>query len=282
MTTQVTFASPPTGAEAPAVDPAQVKATAPNDAPAADRPAWLPEQFKTAEDFAKSWGDQRAEITRAQQELAALKKAPEGTQPAADKKDDKTALEVPEGDKAVTDAVAKAGFDIAPFQKEWDEKGELTSDSIKKIAEGMKGVLGDQAEAAVQQWYESRKVLADNAKSQAENFTKSVQDFVGGNEAYGELMSWAKTNMNAGEKAAYNNAVNSGDINAARMAVDGLKARAAATGGITPDLLGGGNTDGNTGYGSSFEMTAAMRDPRYGKDPVYTKSVEQKVYRSNF
>jgi hypothetical protein len=69
----------------------------------------------------------------------------------------------------------------------------------------------------------------------------------------------------------------------AKLAVEGLKAKYEAANGVRPALVkGGGNSVGGDAFRSAAEQVAAMRDPRYGKDPAYTRDVEAKSMRSNF
>jgi len=87
---------PQTGPEAPA------------QAPTNDRPAWLPENFKSPEDLAKSYKEAQAELTRLKQ----------GTAPAATE-DKPTSQEQPKApnsdltiDQQAAQAVTNAGLDV--------------------------------------------------------------------------------------------------------------------------------------------------------------------------
>ncbi len=121
MVDSITFGSEITGAEAPAGADAQ------------DRPAWLPENFKTPEDLAKSWADTKAALTQAQQRLAEVDKTATKPDEAGDKKATEEAakdpakpdLTIPEEnpDEAAKDAVEAAGLDVTVWQEEFNTTG---------------------------------------------------------------------------------------------------------------------------------------------------------------
>lgn len=267
-------------AETPAEKPAEVaqKEQQQQQVVAGERPAWLPENFKTVEDFTKSYADQRAELTRTQQELAKLKPAGEQKpeEKSAEKKsEDKPAEQTPE-QKAAAEAVAKSGLDVSTFQTEFNTTGDVSEASRAKIAEGLKAQFGEQAREVVDSFIEGQKARTSNYQAQV--FTAA-----GGEEQYGQMVAWAKTSFNKAEIENFNAAVTKGDLNAARMAVDGLKARYETANGKQPALLGGGPAAAaQPGFASSYEMQTAIKDPRYAKDPAYRKSVEQRIGKSNF
>ena len=105
---------------------------------------------------------------------------------------------------------------------------------------------------------------------------------VGGSEAYTEMTAWAAENMSEEEKTAYNTAVNSKDIETAKLAVVGLKAKFEKANGNEPNLLEGKATvSGEKGYASWAEVTRAMSDDRYSKDPAYQALVKEKLSKSD-
>ena len=99
------------------------------------------------------------------------------------------------------------------------------------------------------------------------------------NEGYAEMIAWAKDNLSSEEKDAYNRVVNGRDLDATKMAVQGLQARMSNT--AEPNLVRGKQSSTTDKYESMAQVTAAMSDPRYEKDPAYRKEVEQKIARSD-
>lgn len=284
----MTYTSEVTGAEAPAKSPEQIAADAAAVARTqvhAPAPQTTEEAVTAATDpSAKALADTKAELTRVQQELARIKK---GEQPP--KADDKATEQPPkvddkvpqpgttEAEKAAADVVAKSGLDVSAWQAEFTQTGDVSEQGREQIAKSLEAQFGQDARNLVDSFIEGQKVRATNYKSE-------VVKIAGGEEQYGEMLKWASTSLNEAEKTAYNRAVDSFDLTSATLAVDGLKARFARERGQDPQLITGNNaiTQNNQGFASTFEMTKAMGDPRYGKDPVYTKSVEQRAMKSNF
>jgi len=109
----------------------------------------------------------------------------------------------------------------------------------------------------------------------------AVMQMAGGNDGYTELTEWAKTNMDEKELNLYNSMVATGTDNA-KMAVEWLMSKREAVEGVEPTLITGkARAASKDEFRSTAEVVTAMKDERYGKDPAYTKDVEQKLARSN-
>lgn len=280
-TASVSFQQAPTGAEAPAADPSKdINAQATNPTGTGDgsnpaRPEWLPQNFNSVEDFVKSSNDARAELTRTQQELAKLRKPSE---PAAEQPAE-GAEKAPqtEAERAANEAVTNAGLDVTSWQTEFNETRDVSEKGRAEIAKALEAQFGPNARTLVDDFIEGQKVRLQNVETQ-------VHNVAGGKDQYAQMMQWAGSNLSDQEVNAYNKAMGSGDFNAMSLAVDGLKARFVRANGSAPKLISGDGSigDSNAGFGSAFEMTKAMKDPRYGKDPAYTKATEQRAMRSNF
>lgn len=278
-TVTASISSPDTGPTAP-------------EKPEASAEAWRPEGFTgTQEDLAKSWRDQRAEITRLQQG----KKKPAEPAPhnpgIAEDSDDPAELdtmdqspdpasadEKPDGQDAAADKVLKtAGFDVSTFQAEYDTSGDVSPASREKIAKGLEKVLGPDARQLVDDYVESKKVVHAN------DFNLYM-DAAGGKDRYADMMAWAKESLTPEQKNAYNRAVNSRDRASALLAIEGLNAKYTSANGRAPRLVrpSGSASTGTKGFASSAEMTAAMRDPRYKTDPAYRAQVAERLAASDF
>lgn len=257
----------------------------------ADRPAWLPAEFKTVEDFTQSYAATKAELTRKSQELASLRKEPSTTEdpPADPPKDPKpTPPKTAEGkqleieDTPIEDkAPAPSMEDFMPYQQEFISTGDVVPENREKIAEKLKPMFGDMALAVVNDYIEGSKVRRDNT-------TRELMDTAGGAEQYQSMMAWAKDNLSAAEKEAYNKQVNSGDVHSAKFAIEGLRAKFEKVNGREPTLLTGDPSalsSTTAPFKSLQDMTAAMKDPRYklnnAEGAAYRKQVQQRVAISN-
>lgn len=282
MTASVQFTTAETGAEAPKPAEQPKPGEQGTPAPAAtERPAWLPEQFKSPEDLAKSYAEAQAELTRMKQAASKPAEQPKpeepkpGEQPKAEEPKPGEQPKTPE--EAAKQAVQNAGLDVSTWQTEFNQTGDVSAEGRAKIAEALKGQFGDNAAQMVNDFIEGQKMRVANYRQQG-------TAIVGGDEQYAQMMAWASSALSAAEQETYNKAVDSFDVNAMQLAVNGLKSKYEAANGVQPKLVSteNGIPNSQVGFASTFEMTQAMSDPRYGKDPVYTKAIEQRAMRSNF
>lgn len=169
------------------------------------------------------------------------------------------------------EALKDKGLDVSSFEKEYDEKGELSADSYKKLADA------GFSKEVVDRYIQAGSIIQEKAVA-------DVKALAGGDEGYTSMTEWAKGNLSTAEVDAFNRVTNTGDMELIKLAVSGLHARYTAAEGKAPALVGGKAISGSSAkdvFRSASEMAVAMRDPRYGKDPVYTKEIELKTFRSN-
>ena len=216
------------------------------------KPEGLPEKFKSVEDLAKSYQELEKKLGDSQ---------PKETE--VSKEDTNSDLDIAEK------AVETAGLNMDTLASEYAEKGELDEKSYEALEKA--GIPKDY----VNQFIEGQKAIADQQAT-------SIKNMVGGAEAYTEMSNWAAENMSEEEKTAYNTAVNSKDLETAKLAVVGLKAKFERANGNEPNLLEGkGTVSGEKGYASWAEVTRAMSDERYSKDPAYQAMVQEKLANSD-
>ena len=107
---------------------------------------------------------------------------------------------------------------------------------------------------------------------------KGIRDSIGGDEAYGKMVSWALENLSKPEIEAFNEATNTMSGPQLSMMVQGLYTRYQNAMGVEPSLYSGRPAaSGPTPYRSTAEVVAAMSDPRYGKDVTYTEDVQRRL-----
>ena len=208
------------------------------------RPDWLPEKFKSAEELAKAYGELEKKMSAPQEEQT--------TEPV---EETASPEEVKQLDK---------------YYDEFIEKNELSEKSYEELdALGLPKDLVDG-------YIAGQKALADNDVSE-------VQKVVGGKDNYSQLLDWSSKNLSQAEKDAFNNTIDNGSTEQVKMAVQGLMGRAGMSAdNPQQDLFEGSVDNTNTDvFGSVAQVTDAMNDPRYQKDPAYRKEVEDKLARSS-
>lgn len=117
------------------------------------------------------------------------------------------------------------------------------------------------------------------------SFISEVKGLAGGEDGYRAVTEWAdKGGLTDAEKESYNRVMNSGDKALIKLAVSGLVAKYREEEGAAPELVTGKASSARREPSDTFDSTeqviAAMKDPRYGRDPAYTRAVERKVARS--
>lgn len=249
--------SPETGPEAPVKEAA---------APV------VPDKFKNADGTVNT-----AALLASYQELEKKQGAPApkaGDPPATDDKAKAEALktEAKTEVEANVDTVLKAaGLDLGVFNGEYAKDGKLSDDSYKALE--AKGY----SKATVDQFIRGQEAINADATAALAD----IKSVAGGDEGYTNLTAWASQTLKPTEIAEFNEAVSSNKPGIVKAAVQALKAKFDATEGTDPKLLGGNFKSSTDSFRSYAEVTKAMSDPRYGKDPAYTKDIEQKVLRSN-
>ena len=218
------------------------------EVPKETKPEWLPEKFQNAEELAKAYGELEKQFSsRPKEEVQEGVKIPEPSKE-------------PENKRVQT---------LDKFYDEYAEKGSLTEDSYKELSkQGLNKELVDG--------------YISGQKALAENHTKTIQDTVGGKEKYSDLISWAGKNLSETEQSTFNNLVEGGTLDEAKFAVQGLMMRSGTSFNPKQPELFEGTSDvtSSDAYGSVSQVTEAMQDPRYDKDPAYRKKVADKLARS--
>jgi small-conductance mechanosensitive channel len=247
MVEAVTIKQEETTAEQPVVEEKQVETKS-------ERPDWLPEKFANAEEMAKSYTELETKIGQPKEETP---------------KEEEAKPETLEIDKTAEEAVEAAGLDMTQLQQEYNEKGALDEKSYNALEKA--GIPKDY----VNQFIHGQEAIAQQLQN-------TIKGEVGGAESYTEITSWAKDALSPNEITAFNKTVNSGDLEAVRLAVTGLKARHDAVNGTEPRLVSGKATsDSPAGYNSWAQVTAAMKDARYENDPAFRDAVQNKISKSN-
>ena len=246
MTESVTITSEQTGPNAPGEEGLEV---APNvmdmdaEATAVDRPDWLPEKFDSPEAMAEAYGNLESKFSQ------------------------DTAKAVAEGDALTTEAIMTASAEYA-------QNGALSENMMDALVG--KPITQEVVDMVMDQLSSGQKALAENAAGQ-------IMAEVGGAESYQELVAWATENLSEEEITTFNAQVESDDINVIRLAVQNLHLRRGQVAPTNTPKLRQGTTapTSSNAYQSVAQLTEAMKDPRYGKDPAYRQEVLDRMRVSN-
>ena len=219
-----------------------------------DRPEWLPEKFNSVEDMASAYESLEQKL---------------GSQDEEEHEEEYEEEEGQDDLDAIAEELEEIGIDFDSLSQEFAELGGLSEDSYDTLIDaGIPRAIVDQ--------------FIDGQMAVAEQMQEEAFEQVGGQEAYADMVAWASDSLPEASIDAFNNAVNSGNIESANLAIQGLQAQYRSVHGSEPSLVMG-ETKSVTGgvFDSAAQLTAAMRDPRYSTDSAYRQQVASKLQRSN-
>ena len=170
---------------------------------------------------------------------------------------------------------------ITDAQKEYYDNGnKLSEETMAKFSEmSSADLLQAYIEINANNPQQAEEAqAADITEAQISDIKKSA----GGEQAYANVVNWAKDNLEKSQVNAFDEVVNTGSIEAIKLAVAGLKAQYDNANGVEGRMVTG-KAPVNSGdiYRSQAELVAAMNDPRYDRDPAYRQDVIEKLDRSN-
>jgi len=160
----------------------------------------------------------------------------------------------------------------------WDNGESLTPETIEKFSSMSSKDLVDA-------YIEITKNNPQAATAQQVDISDAevnqIQNSVGGEGKYNDLVNWASNNLQTNEIQAFDNIINSGNSTAIQLAVAGLKSRYETANGYEGRMLTGNSAPSTDTFRSQQELVAAMGDPRYDNDPAYRQDVIEKLDRSD-
>ena len=214
-----------------------------------ERPEWLPEKFESAEDLAKAYGQLESKMGSPEKELVEEEEVTE-TEPSTESNEAQT---------LITDA----------SQEFFDNDGKLADETYEALAKvGLNRELVDS-------FARGQAALQDSESTTIKSAA---------NGEYDTMSEWAGEMLSDEEMNTFNDVVNNGTVEHAKLAVSGLYARYKnETGGQGPKLVTGNTTGTSTmPYQSMQEVSRAMQDPRYKSgDKAYHAELDRRLAVSN-
>lgn len=170
-------------------------------------------------------------------------------------------------------------------EEEAPATSQPTIDDI--VEEALSGELSDETRQLIEDNNLGKHIDMLVAGHQAiqEKNDQQIFEVVGGKESYAELQEWGKNNMSKEEQSAFNEALFSGNMNLAKLAVQGLKAQYVSQNGKSPEKIiegGGSVNESNRPFSSKQDYLKATQTQEYKHNPEYRKQVESKRNLSGF
>ena len=217
-----------------------------------ERPSWLPEKFKSAEDLANAYNNLESKLgSNTQEEQEDLPPTENSTEEV----------------DSQTSAIMSAS-------EEFSSNGQLSDETYSNLE---KSGLSRQL---VDSYIAGQEALI--ASGEAELLSQ-----VGGREAYEDMANWASENLSENQLNAYNSALEGTDEQAS-LALDWLSSKYQQANGSSSSLIQGETKgSGVSVFESRAQVMAAMSErdatgrKRYETDPAYRKEVERRLAISN-
>jgi hypothetical protein len=167
---------------------------------------------------------------------------------------------------------------ISRAAEEYESKGQLSAETLAEFEKMSSKEL-------IQAYFEYEQGLPAGDAPQGVELSdadiNTIQNSVGGEAAYQQLVGWASQNFTPSEIQAFDNVVDSGNVDAINLALAGLKSRYTDAMGYEGEMIQGKAAAPADTFKSQAEVVRAMSDPQYDRDPAYRDAIMQKLARSD-
>ena len=182
--------------------------------------------------------------------------------------------------EAVTEKLKAANVDPWAISSEFHESGgQVTDEMVGKLTNA------GFSEAAVRSYFAGRAAESGYSASADDISDAQINDIkqsIGGDQAYSNVVNWAKSSLDQEQTDAFDEVVNTGSVQAIKLAVAGLKAQYDNANGVEGKMITGkAPVRSGDVFRSQQELVRAMSDPRYDNDPAYRQDVIEKLDRSD-
>jgi len=224
-------------------------------------------KYKSAQELEKAYGELQKKLGEKGNEDS---ESAGDTEPTDSKEDSEETEETSQASPEV-ELITSASDEFA-------EKGELSEETLAKFSsmssqDLVKAYMEAQANAP-----EQSQPVADISDASV----NEVKNFAGGEKAYDNIVNWASQNLDQKSIEAFDSIVNTGSVDAIKLAVSGLKSQYDNANGYEGKMLTGkAPVEQRDVYRSQAELVAAMSDRRYDNDPAYRQDVIAKLERSD-
>jgi len=186
--------------------------------------------------------------------------------------EDQTEEEQEESDDPYVDFLFDASAEFA-------ENGELSAETLDVFTQMSSTELVD-AYIRMQSQIEPQETETSSVELSSGQVSE-IQNAVGGEAAYQQLVNWASENFSEGEISAFDSAIESGNMGAIGLALQALYYRYTDSVGFEGDMIQGKAAAPMDGFRSQAEVVRAMNDPRYETDAAYRQDIFDKLDRSD-
>ena len=167
---------------------------------------------------------------------------------------------------------------ISSASEEFNDKGELTPETLEKFSSMSSRDLVN----AYMELQRNSPDIAEPVADISDASVNEVKNFAGGEQAYENMVNWASQNLDQKSIEAFDSIVNTGSVDAIKLAVSGLRTQYENANGYEGTMYTGKAPQTSKDvFRSQAELVEAMSDRRYDRDPAYRQDVIEKLERSD-
>ena len=189
--------------------------------------------------------------------------------------------EVSEEEEETTELTSEAQTIMSASEEFYANDGKLSEETLNKFTQMSSKELVEAYMEVQKSGYgqENQGPSEADLSNQAIN---EVKNFAGGEAAYDSMVQWAGQNLDQQSIEAFDSIINTGSVEAIKIAVSGLKAQYQESNGYEGKMYSGkAPIETKDVFRSQQELVAAMSDRRYDSDPAYRQDVIAKLERSD-
>ena len=187
---------------------------------------------------------------------------------------------LPEESEESSEEPSEAADLISLASEEFEKNGEITADTMAAFNEmSSADLVNAYIELQASGKLES---TADDSADISNATVNEVKNFAGGEQSYQNIVNWASENLDQTAIDAFDGIIGTGNVDAIKLAVTGLKFQYENANGYEGRMVTGKPpTNTKDVYRSQAELVRAMSDKRYDNDPAYRQDVIEKLERSD-
>ena len=182
-------------------------------------------------------------------------------------------------EKPTTDFSDNAQVISSANDEYFNNDGKLSEETMNKFSQMSSRDL-------VEAYMEVQKTMPKGDAQTTDDLTTAtineIKNSAGGEAAYNNMVTWAADNLDPNSRAAFDDVVNRGNVDAIKLAVSGLKSQYENANGYEGKMYTGKAAKGTQDtFKSQAQLVEAMGDPRYNRDPAYRQDLLEKLDRSD-
>lgn len=234
----------------------------------ADQEQLLAGKYKNAEELEQAYVELQKKLGEKGDETS---ETTGDTEPSDSKEDTEEAKETKEDSAAVT-LINEASAEY------YANDNKLSPETIEKF----QSMSSQDLVNAYLELQQGQPAQQQAAVEMTDADINSIKNSVGGDAEYNNIVGWAGENLDKNATDAFDSIVETGNADAIKLAISGLKSQYENSNGYEGRMLTGKapKTSGDV-FKSQAQVVAAMSDPRYDSDPAYRQELIEKLDRSD-